>query len=1445
MAITFNTSPYFDDFDPTKNFYKVLFKPGYAVQARELNQLQSILQHQVSSVGNHLFKKNAMVNPGGIVLNTSADIITLSRVVIADNVVTDLEGLVGKTLTNAVDFDYLDDASLDGYITAIVLGYRNATSSLPAALYVKYYKTQTDGRMTFNKAETLYTVQNANVRATISVNSTTGSTVGKVATIANGTFYTRETFVDVNHQNVIVDTDNSTGVTNAVIGLNVEESIVTSDDDVTLLDNAAGYPNQYAPGADRYKIELILTVIDPTTTIDDNKFIKLMQIENNVTTYINNKTEYAEIMKTLARRTYDANGNFIVKGLDTSATESADKDSIDINVSSGKCYLGGYEYEQIVTTPVNVDKPRDAAHQVVVPTVTSYASGMPYFFIAGSGSGIGTGAQALEVPATDTLIELLDVKATAQTNPTPKVIGYGIVKGIEYYDGTIGTDDVYQMLFEYLSLDKNPATKQYYTPDDIRGYRNPATGNGGSILQRMKLISINMESTSPFAQNDVLSGGMAGTQVGHLYRYSNGEMFIVRDNNTPSLDIGDIIRNGSGGTNSNAVIEALFVTNNNNSFIPMIELDTTTVKTLYTLDGSSYKNKTTYSVLQRYSFNMVAGSNTLSQNITGGTFDSISDNNFFAYITTSGSQQFVDISNMVTITNSGTNFNITVPIGNILVGKAVAVYASVTRTEVAEIKKTVTLAAADTEGAYCTAGVPIPAPTSSWMPLLHQDVLSLTAVYEGRTVDITSAAWDSASTTATIQCVYTRATTDAPYNMATGHYVTIKGITSAQNLTGAFNSGYNGVFKVTGTPTQAAAAAVDGVNTVTMTFTYTLASNPGGGVGITGSYVGLVPTATDPDIVKRYELDSGNTAYWTGTGMIKLKNKQIAPRGQIAVAYKYYAVPSDANSSGYISVDSYGMYTATDMDYIGDIADVRDDFNRVIQPRRYLDFRTRPSAAFFKNVGSITTGTNTLTLRDLNLDARRLSASPYTSANNFYVAGPGLGTGGANGSKQITSVATDVVSGNTIITLASNASATISNGTYYIGLKGTALSITDTATGARSYSFPKDGSRLSYQYVKFKPKHVMIYVDRKEDELNLKYEEITGINDVLVNRRNPFKLPLTYVYMEPYTCNILEVKLTKMENPVYTMLDIHNLKERIDRNEYYTSLALNRDEGASATQLETDIHSRGFWNEDFMSPFTQDYNNSDYACTIFDKSFVSPGVVTRTIHLDLDQTLNTSTWTQVGPAITLPFTETRAFGNTRASRINNLNPFNMVKWDGKLTLNPSVDNWMDITASVSATVNNTVTVAVPLPPPVVVTPPPAPPITPAVTPPAPTPVPKPTQPPPPAPPPSPPPPPPPPPVVTIPPPVVPPPPPVEIVTEVNIQKAAWSHDTAGGNHAITFTWKTNLGRTGRVSTDLHSSAQIAKYGWDGKYAKSLINKKYNDPGVKEYLNAGQLKARGF
>ena len=59
-----NVSPYYDDFSKDKDFHRVLFRPGFAVQARELTTLQSILQNQIEQHGNHMFKEGTVVIPG-------------------------------------------------------------------------------------------------------------------------------------------------------------------------------------------------------------------------------------------------------------------------------------------------------------------------------------------------------------------------------------------------------------------------------------------------------------------------------------------------------------------------------------------------------------------------------------------------------------------------------------------------------------------------------------------------------------------------------------------------------------------------------------------------------------------------------------------------------------------------------------------------------------------------------------------------------------------------------------------------------------------------------------------------------------------------------------------------------------------------------------------------------------------------------------------------------------------------------------------------------------------------------------------------------------------------------------------------------------------------------------------------------------------------------------
>ena len=95
MAINLNAAPYFDDFDPSKGFQRILFKPGVAVQARELTQLQTLLQDNIKSLGNWA------ITEGTVITGCAESITDISYIKVND---TDFNGDVieNDTLKNVV-----------------------------------------------------------------------------------------------------------------------------------------------------------------------------------------------------------------------------------------------------------------------------------------------------------------------------------------------------------------------------------------------------------------------------------------------------------------------------------------------------------------------------------------------------------------------------------------------------------------------------------------------------------------------------------------------------------------------------------------------------------------------------------------------------------------------------------------------------------------------------------------------------------------------------------------------------------------------------------------------------------------------------------------------------------------------------------------------------------------------------------------------------------------------------------------------------------------------------------------------------------------------------------------------------------------------------------------------------------------------------------------------
>lgn len=374
-----NIGPYYDDFDKNKNYYKVLFKPGFPIQSRELTTLQSSLQNQIESFGNHFFKEGSVVIPGSVTYDPNYFSVKINDQHLGLDVSIYIENLVGVRIRGQ-----------QSIVTAVIDGYALPSEEKgidEVTLYVKYINSGLDNQFpTFIAGETLILEESVIYGNTIlesqssvaTVVSTDPTATGSAVGITSGVYFIRGTFVDVAADKIVLDsyTNNSS----YRVGLSIVEDIINSKDDPSLYDNAKGFPNYASPGADRFKISTYLSK-KALDDYDDKSFIELVRIQNGELKKIQNKSDYSSIRDYVAKRTYEESGDYTVSNFtievsnslndrvgsdglyfDTQLTASGNVPSEDlmcVKVSPGKAYIRGYDVELVGTTVVDIEKPRD------------------------------------------------------------------------------------------------------------------------------------------------------------------------------------------------------------------------------------------------------------------------------------------------------------------------------------------------------------------------------------------------------------------------------------------------------------------------------------------------------------------------------------------------------------------------------------------------------------------------------------------------------------------------------------------------------------------------------------------------------------------------------------------------------------------------------------------------------------------------------------------------------------------------------------------------------------------------------------------------------------------------------------------------------------------------------------------------------------------------------
>ena len=352
----FNVSPYHDDFSTDKKFHRVMYRPAFAVQARELTTQQTILQNQIEKMGDHVFQHGAMVIPGQISYDSKYYAVKLT------SFTGSLSLYNANTLTGGTSG-----------VVADVVGFVVTDGTDPDTLFVKYRNSGTDNVSDkFTDGETITSGQTAASTAVVSTCAT-----GSAVNIDAGTYYINGFFVEVAAQTLVLEKYTTTPTFR--VGLTITEEFITSTDDTSLLDNATGSSNANATGSHRFKITLTLAKLATTSTADAS-FVELMRIISGKIQNRVDSTKYAELEDTLARRTFDESGDYTVRNFDldvrehlisgtnrgifaTGATSTdgntAAETKLAFGLGQGKAYVKGYEVEKIGTTYVDVNKARD------------------------------------------------------------------------------------------------------------------------------------------------------------------------------------------------------------------------------------------------------------------------------------------------------------------------------------------------------------------------------------------------------------------------------------------------------------------------------------------------------------------------------------------------------------------------------------------------------------------------------------------------------------------------------------------------------------------------------------------------------------------------------------------------------------------------------------------------------------------------------------------------------------------------------------------------------------------------------------------------------------------------------------------------------------------------------------------------------------------------------
>lgn len=474
-----NQSPFFDDFDEKKNFHRVLFRPGFAVQARELTQLQTILQNQIERFANEVLVDGTVVT--GVGLKTD----TIDFVKLRDKDANNRVLLLGDFFSGGAVANAIVVGETTGMQAQLIDAKEGSEAADPnfLSIFVKYTNSGANNTTrAFANNEVLNVRWRANNSFIVAANTiATGATgQGFRATVADGIVYHKGHFIRVAPQSHIVEKYSTTP--SKKIGFITAESTVDSNEDSSLLDNSTGSTNFAAPGAERLKLSPTLSSRS-LTAANTTTFFTIATVESGEVVQRRTDTVYSDLGQYIAQRQFETNGNYATEPFNIRIREhlrsstnlgrynsdgGGDTNKLVAEVEKGIGYVGGNRVS--LESPIFRDVDKATDFETKDARVIGQAIGNYVFVKEVVGTWDFQGLR--EISLRNAVQNGVSGKNYGAQSAQGSEIGTAKVRGIAYESGATGTVEGRVRLYIF-DIQMNSGSSF----SDVRGvYENNSSG---------------------------------------------------------------------------------------------------------------------------------------------------------------------------------------------------------------------------------------------------------------------------------------------------------------------------------------------------------------------------------------------------------------------------------------------------------------------------------------------------------------------------------------------------------------------------------------------------------------------------------------------------------------------------------------------------------------------------------------------------------------------------------------------------------------------------------------------------------------------------------------------------------------------------------------------------------------------------------------------------------